>query len=546
MFVERSILQPIFAGTQSAALDKSENPEAPDFQQQFAETVEAMVSGGRTLQHGPIEQEIAGALPEIETPPGQDEGQAAAETKRAESAETVALIAAGELAPDAPREPLAARLPETELQTAPAKEATERAAVRPTRVEYVQRKTSMLQELQRTDGALAELMIASPEQTPEADVAVDAMIVPAAEPEVVAIAEPEIAAKADPELVPVVEVETAVMAEPQVAVQKKDAESPVVLPPPAEIDVKVPTVQLSADVETEPAPVVEIEFAAAVTSEAAAEQATGLQQQEPAPRVAPLTPRRRTVRHADAGTEDSAARGDKASSARPARQAGSPPAEQAISDGPGGRRIQAEVVSIQVVGPGPGPGGDGRDDALAMRAGPVALGPELQPEPAGSLGVERRSQQSDPHEQVERIVRVMRASISRGGSRVTLRLSPPSLGPLRIQMQIRNDELIARFETQTEAARSWVSSQLGSLREALAAQNIRLVGESVETQGQADSSADSSNEQAGQQGDFSAGAQAGRRQSQEQRAAGGELRTEADVPQWAETQADDNRVNVVA
>ena len=137
----------------------------------------------------------------------------------------------------------------------------------------------------------------------------------------------------------------------------------------------------------------------------------------------------------------------------------------------------------------------------------------------------------------------MRASISRGGSRVSLQLDPPELGHLRVQMQIRGAEVIARFETQTDTARLWLEQSIGQLRDGLSSGGMRLVEATVETHG---SESEAPGGQTGGPGQFTAGNDSGSGQSHEQHAPGTTPGTETDMPQWAEVPAGEDTLDVVA
>ena len=61
----------------------------------------------------------------------------------------------------------------------------------------------------------------------------------------------------------------------------------------------------------------------------------------------------------------------------------------------------------------------------------------------------------------------------RGGS-VRLRLSPPELGSLRIEITVRHGEMTARLETETTAAQNLLLDNLPALRDRLAQQDIKI------------------------------------------------------------------------
>jgi flagellar hook-length control protein FliK len=67
----------------------------------------------------------------------------------------------------------------------------------------------------------------------------------------------------------------------------------------------------------------------------------------------------------------------------------------------------------------------------------------------------------------------MRAAQQRDG-RVQVRLAPPELGSLRIELSVQNGVMAARLEAETPAARTALLDNLPALRERLAEQNIRV------------------------------------------------------------------------
>jgi flagellar hook-length control protein FliK len=74
---------------------------------------------------------------------------------------------------------------------------------------------------------------------------------------------------------------------------------------------------------------------------------------------------------------------------------------------------------------------------------------------------------------VGRVEGAMRAAQQRDG-RIQVRLSPPELGSLRIELTIQQGTLAARLEAETPAARNLLLDNLPALRERLAQQDIRI------------------------------------------------------------------------
>jgi flagellar hook-length control protein FliK len=79
-------------------------------------------------------------------------------------------------------------------------------------------------------------------------------------------------------------------------------------------------------------------------------------------------------------------------------------------------------------------------------------------------------------ERVRFVQRVARAFHSMGdeGGEVRLRLSPPELGSLRVEVSVRDGVLSARLEAETTSARNLLLDNLPALRERLAEQNIKV------------------------------------------------------------------------
>ena len=74
---------------------------------------------------------------------------------------------------------------------------------------------------------------------------------------------------------------------------------------------------------------------------------------------------------------------------------------------------------------------------------------------------------------IERVERAFAAMGERDGS-VRLKLSPPELGSLTLEVRVHKGELHARVEAETPAAKSLLLDNLPALREKLAQQNINI------------------------------------------------------------------------
>jgi flagellar hook-length control protein FliK len=74
---------------------------------------------------------------------------------------------------------------------------------------------------------------------------------------------------------------------------------------------------------------------------------------------------------------------------------------------------------------------------------------------------------------VQRVARAFQSVGSSGGS-IRLRLSPPELGSVKLEVSVKNGVLTAHAQTETAAARDALVDNLPALRERLAEQNIQV------------------------------------------------------------------------
>ena len=85
---------------------------------------------------------------------------------------------------------------------------------------------------------------------------------------------------------------------------------------------------------------------------------------------------------------------------------------------------------------------------------------------------EQSSSKSDAN--IERILRVVRGQITKDRATATIRLDPPELGRIKLHLDLRQDALSLRIDTQTGAARRLLSEQIESLRQGLEAAGVHL------------------------------------------------------------------------
>ncbi len=74
---------------------------------------------------------------------------------------------------------------------------------------------------------------------------------------------------------------------------------------------------------------------------------------------------------------------------------------------------------------------------------------------------------------VQRVARAMEAADGRG-TPLRIRLHPPELGALRVEVAVRNGVMSARLEAETQSARDLLLEHLPLLRERLAEHNLRI------------------------------------------------------------------------
>jgi flagellar hook-length control protein FliK len=74
---------------------------------------------------------------------------------------------------------------------------------------------------------------------------------------------------------------------------------------------------------------------------------------------------------------------------------------------------------------------------------------------------------------IQRVARAF-AATGDGTGEVRIRLSPPELGALRLDVRVQDGAMIARLETETAAARTTLIENLPALRERLAEQGVRI------------------------------------------------------------------------
>ncbi len=120
---------------------------------------------------------------------------------------------------------------------------------------------------------------------------------------------------------------------------------------------------------------------------------------------------------------------------------------------------------------------------------------------------------------VARVLRGLGSAVHQRGGTVSLRLQPPELGVVRIQMEVQQGVVSARLTTEQESVRSLLQHQLGQLRHTLERQGLSV--ERLEVQVQSPQPATNSAAQrelnhSGQDGRSRGSFQSGEQQQQQQ------------------------------
>ena len=100
--------------------------------------------------------------------------------------------------------------------------------------------------------------------------------------------------------------------------------------------------------------------------------------------------------------------------------------------------------------------------------------------------------QSPSDANLARIARGLQSAISQNGGAVTLRLHPPELGAVRIEVEIHDGVVRAQFQAQNESVRALLMHQLQNLRQALQGHGLVVDRLDVQTEAQPQMSQDGS------------------------------------------------------
>lgn len=158
------------------------------------------------------------------------------------------------------------------------------------------------------------------------------------------------------------------------------------------------------------------------------------------------------------------------------------------------------VTPVQAAAPGADAAG-GRTDG---ETGGITPSGKLSPSAAQALSRDPIRLAPAQVEAVEKIVRMVQMSEGNGGQRLRVRLQPPLLGSLQMDLNVKDGILTGRFHVETPAARAAVMGQVEQLRAALAEQGVEIGSFQVSVEGQERNSGETADDRPKADGTFAA------------------------------------------
>ncbi|MEX2176807.1 MAG: flagellar hook-length control protein FliK, partial [Pirellulaceae bacterium] len=136
--------------------------------------------------------------------------------------------------------------------------------------------------------------------------------------------------------------------------------------------------------------------------------------------------------------------------------------------------VAAAAASAPAADAPPASSAQNNPATLPVQPQPLArLSPDLLTAAAGRPGRDEAAAPVDSARLLHRVARAFAAAQEVGGE-IRLRLSPPELGSLRLEVRVQDGVMVARLETETSAARTALIENLPALRERLAEQGVRI------------------------------------------------------------------------
>jgi len=114
------------------------------------------------------------------------------------------------------------------------------------------------------------------------------------------------------------------------------------------------------------------------------------------------------------------------------------------------------------------------------------------------VSAEQRAQSDQEALNTARLHRGLASAVKQNGGAVTLRLTPPEIGTVRIELQMSGTTLSAAFHTETASAMSLINRQLDQLRTSLETQGLNVDKVTVQTMPGAQNQADAGQQQDGE------------------------------------------------
>jgi flagellar hook-length control protein FliK len=160
-------------------------------------------------------------------------------------------------------------------------------------------------------------------------------------------------------------------------------------------------------------------------------------------------------------------------------------AGQLAQGGGAGKGDGQAVAQPSQVAPTAQPAGGGAESATqaapTAAAQPVSQPHAAQPSPANAQLPLHDAPSAQDEANVGRVSRGLQAAVNQRGGTVTLRLHPPEMGFLRIEMSVKDGVVTARMSAEMESARTLLQSQVAQLRHALQSQGLSVDRLEVQT-----------------------------------------------------------------
>ena len=192
-----------------------------------------------------------------------------------------------------------------------------------------------------------------------------------------------------------------------------------------------------------------------VSDDAADRQQSQMHNGDQPPSDADRRPNANPSSRAMSDTIDLAARAEARASAEAPAQ---PPAPEPTQSAERGVMLDRPIVIEST----PAAAGERTADAEPVRAADGQTNP-----------IDRMTE-IEPRQLTGQVLRGLRGVINQRGGNVTIRLNPPELGSLRIELQLNGGTVRASLQATSEAARALLTQDIGSLRQALESHGLTV------------------------------------------------------------------------